>query len=101
MVDRVMVDQSATPAAAGAEALRQHADDGREILTPERAVRPGTADHRIELVLVPLARGDLRDDLLRQHVERLFGDRQPIELAARDAVEQRGALDQVIARERE
>ena len=67
----------------------------------KRAVRPGAAHQRVQLVLAPLARGDLGDDLLRQHVERPLGDRQPVELAAPDAVEQRGALDQIVARERE
>ena len=50
---------------------------------------------------MPFARGDFGDDLLRQHVERLFRNRQPIELAAADAVEQRRAFDQLVARERE
>ena len=64
------------------------------------AIGPGAAHQREELVLAPLARGDLGDDLLRQHVERLLGDRQPVELAAPDAVEQRRAFDQLVARER-
>ena len=101
MVDGVVMDQRAAPAAPGAEAFGQHADHGREILARQRAVRPGAADQRIQLVLVPFARRDLGDDLLRQHVERLLGDRQPVELAAAHAVEQRRALDQLVARERE
>ena len=39
----------------------------------------------MQLVLVPFACGDLGDDLLREHVERLLGDRQPVELAAATA----------------
>ena len=50
---------------------------------------------------MPLLRGDFGDDLLRQHVERLLGDRQPIELAAANAVEQRPAFDELVARQRE
>ena len=52
----------------------------------ELAIRPGAPHQREQLVLVPLARGDLGDDLLRQHVERLLaGSRSAIELAAAHA----------------
>src|SRR4029453_12317384 len=49
----------------------------------------------------PFGRGDLGDDLLREHIERLSWNRQPIELAAMHRVEQRRALDQLVARKRE
>ena len=49
----------------------------------------------------PFGRGDLGDDLLREDVERLARNRQPVELAARDRIEQRRALDQLVARQRE
>src|SRR6266536_1341337 len=88
----------ATPAAAGAEAVRQHAHHRREILPRQRAIGRGTAHERIEFVLVPFARGHFGDDLLRQHIERLLRDREAVELAAADAVEQRRALHQLIAR---
>ena len=65
------------------------------------AIGPGAADEREHLVFAHLARGDLGDDLLRQHVERTRWHGEAIELAAVDAVEERGALDELIARERE
>ena len=40
---------------AGAEAFRQHGDDGGEILARQRAVGPGAAHQRVELVLAPFA----------------------------------------------
>ena len=64
------------------------------------AIGPGAPDQGEQLVLRPFPRRDLRHDLLRQHVERTFGQDQPIELAAADAVEQGGALDQLVARQR-
>ena len=44
VVDGVVVDQRAAPAAPGAEAFRQHAHDGREILARQLAIGPGAAD---------------------------------------------------------
>ena len=75
--------------------------DGVEILARQVAIGPGAAHQREQLVLAPFARADLGDDLLRQHVERLLGDREAIELAAAHAVEQRRAFDQLVARQRE
>ena len=54
-----------------------------------------------QLVLAVLARGDLGDDLLREHVERMFGNAQAIELAAAHGIEQRDAVDQLVAAARE
>ena len=101
VVDRVAMDQRAAPAAAGGEAFGQHAHDGVEVLARESAIRPGAAHASNRAVLGPFLRRDLGDDLLRQHVERLLRDGQPIELAAAHAVEQRRAFDQVVARQRE
>ena len=50
---------------------------------------------------MPFACGDLGHDLLREHVERLLGDRQAVEFAAGDGIEQRRALDEVVTRQRE
>jgi hypothetical protein len=101
VIDAVVVDERAAPATAGAEALGQHRDQSCEILPGERAIGPSAPDERIELVLGPLARGHFGHDLLRQHVERLLENRQPIELAARGAVEKGGAFHQIVAGERE
>ncbi len=101
MVDRVVLDQRAAPAAPGAETVGQHADDSSKIRPRQVPVGPGAAQQRVELVLVPFPSGGLGDDLLRQHVERPSGDRQPVELTAADAVEQGSAFDQLVARQRE
>ncbi len=74
---------------------------GREIVAGKSAIRPGTAYKSIQLVLVPFACGDLGHDLLREHVERLLGNRQPVQLAAGDGIEQRRALHEIITRQRE
>ena len=99
-IDRIVMDQRAAPAAACGEALGQHAHDSSEILARQVAIRPGAPQQREQLVLVPLPRGDFRDDLLREHIERLRGNAQPVEFAAPHAVEQRGALHQIVARQR-
>ena len=49
---------------------------------------------------MPFARGHFRDDLLGQHVERLFRNDKPVELAAANAVEQRRTLHQLVAGQR-
>ena len=95
------MDQRPPPAATGAKALGQHADDRDKIFAPQRPVWPGTTHQREELVLLPLPRRDLGDDLLRQHIERLFGDREAIELAAIDTIQQGRALDELVTRQRE
>ncbi len=91
------MNEGPAPAAAGAEPVSQHHQHGGEILAQQRSVGPSAADQRIELVLVPLLSGDLGDDLLRQDIERLLREDQPVELAAAHTVEQRGALDELIA----
>src|ERR1700686_572302 len=96
-----MMDQRTTPATTGAETLGQHGHDGRKIRPRQRAIGPSAADERIELVLAPFLRGDLGDDLLREDVERLLRDAEPIEFAAVNAVDEGRALHQLVARERE
>ena len=99
-IDRVAMDERAAPAAAGGEALGQHPDDRVEIVARERAEGPGAPEQVEERRFRPILRRDFRDDLLGEHVERLLGDRKPVELAAADAVEERGAFDEIVARER-
>src|SRR4051794_39505769 len=96
-----MMDQRAAPPAARAEALGEHADDCLEILTRQVAVRPGAAETVEQRILAPVLGGDFGHDLLRQYIERPFRNSQSVEFAASDAVEQRRALDQIIARQRE
>ena len=101
-VDGVVVHERAVAAAARAVAFGEHAARARRT---RRACRSrygqARAHQREQLVLVPLARRDFGHDLLRQHVEGLAGHAQPVELAAPHRSEQRRALDQVVARQRE
>ncbi len=101
VVDRVVMDQRPAPAAAGGEALGQHAQHGGEVGAIEGAIRPGAAEAFEQRRLRPVLRRDLGHDLLRQHIERLVRHRQQIELAAAHAVEQGDAFAQLVARERE
>src|SRR4030095_3046746 len=65
------------------------------------AVRPRVAEARVQRFRVPLARRDLRNDLLRKHVHRRVRHADTVELAAPRAAEQDGTLDEIVARERE
>ena len=94
------MDGRAAPAAPGREALGQHADDGVEIGPLERAKRPGAPQPLVERRLRPVLRRDFGDDLLGEHVERPARNGQAVELAAADAVDQRGAFDEIVARQR-
>ena len=101
-VHRVVVDQRPAPAAPAGEAFRQHGDERGEILAFQRAVGPGPARQGVELVLVPLlgARPRRRSAAPARRAAHP-GCIEPVELAAPDAVDQRRALDEVVARERE
>ena len=91
----------AAAAALGADAVGQHAHHGVEIPALEIAVWIRAAHEREQLVLAVFARRHFGDDLLREHVERMFGDVQAVELAAAHGIEQRGAVDELVAAARE
>ena len=92
------MDQRATSAASGRKALPQHTNDGIELRALEAPIRPSTPAERIQLLLTPFARADLSHDLLRQHVQGLFGDGDAVELAALAGSDQRRAFDQIVSR---
>jgi hypothetical protein len=92
-----MMDQCATPAPSRAEAMSQHADYGCEIALRQIPIRPSAPDESQQFILFPIARRDLRHDLLRQNIERLVWYGETVKLASADAVEQRRALNQFIA----
>ena len=94
------MDERAAPAPAGGEAFGQHADDRVEILAGQLAEGPGPPHAVVKRCLRPILRRDFGHDLLRKHVERPVRDDQPIKLPTTNAVEQRGAFDQIVARER-
>src|ERR1700685_4147256 len=87
VVDGIVVDQRATPAAAGGESLGQHVYDRGKVLLCQRAVRPGTAQPFVQRRLGPVLCCELRNDLLGQHVKRLVRNGQSIEFATSDAVQ--------------
>ena len=62
--------------------------------------RPGAAQPIIKLRLWPILRRDFRDDLLGEHVERPVGHDEAVKLAATHAVDERRALDEIVARKR-
>ena len=91
----------AAAAALGVDAFGEHAHHGVEILALEIAVRIRAAHEIEQLVLAVFARRDFGDDLLREHVERMLGDAQAVELAAAHGIEQRDAVDELVAAARE
>ena len=93
------MNERATAPPPGGEALGEHPDDGVEVVARERAERPGAPQPVVERGFRPILRRDFGDNLLGKHVERPVGDLQPVELAAADAVDQRRAFDEVVARE--
>ena len=56
---------------------------------------------RVEVVGLPFLRAGLGDDLLREDVEREARELDRVELAGADGGEERGALDELVARQRE
>ncbi len=100
-VHRVAVDVGCAVSAARREAVGQHPHDVEKLLAREIRIRVRATHEIVEIAFGPFGRRDLGDDLLREHVERLFWNRQPVELATGNGIEQRRALDELVARERE
>ena len=63
--------------------------------------RPCAPQPVVELSLRPVLSRDFGDDLLGEHVQGLGRDRETVEFAAADAVDQRRAFDEIVARQRE
>ena len=68
-------------AASGREAVGRHLHHRVEIGSRDIPVRPRASHEREEIVLRVFGRRRLRDDLLRQHVERRVVRHDAIELA--------------------
>ncbi len=64
----------------------------------EIAIRIGAAYGVEEIVFVPIFGGAHGHDLLREDVERRFGNREAVEFALAHGAHQRGAFEQFIAR---
>ena len=97
-VDAVVVHVCAAPPSARREALGQHLHDGVEVLPREVTVRIGAAHQVEERILLPFLAGHGRDDLLRENVERVVRDDQPVERPPARGPHERGALDQLVTR---
>jgi hypothetical protein len=95
------VDERAPPAAARGDAVAQHGDDVVEVLPREPPVRPRAAHQREEIVRADLARRHRGDALLRQDVERVLGDAEPVQLPRAHGAHGGRGLHEVVARERE
>ena len=99
-VDDVAVQVRGAPAPPGRESAGEHRQKLPPSLAVEIPVRPGATHRREQRVLAPVLGRDHGDDLLREDVERMHRHVQRIELAAPHRVEYRGALDELVPRER-
>ena len=100
-VDRVVEHVAAALTAPGLHAVRRELDHLVERLAGEIAVRRGAAHQLVELVGAPLACADLGHDLLGQDVERQHRRLDGVEDPGAHRAEQRGALQQLVARQGE
>src|SRR2546421_321500 len=83
-VHLVAMDERTPPAASGRKSFRGHRDHGVEAVAREIAIRPRPPDECEQIVLRVVAARRLRDDLLRQDVERRIVADDAVELAAAD-----------------
>ena len=95
-----MVYERTVATAPCAESRREHLEHRIEVLALKTPVRIGAPDELKQCLLVPFLCGDFRGDLLREHIERIAGDVQLVELAAAHRIEERRALHEIIARQR-
>jgi hypothetical protein len=100
-VDGIAVDVRRAMTAARGESFGDHAHDRQVLVAGQRRIRLRPRENVEQRTLAPLGRRHLGDDLLREHVERLRRDREAIELAAAHRIEERRALDELVARQRE
>ena len=102
MVDPVVMNQRAAPAAPCGEPLGQHRHNRVEILARQLPVGPGAAEQRVKLVLAAtLGRRLRRRSAAPARRAAARGSSSRVELASSHAVEQRRAFDQIVARQRE
>ncbi len=97
---RVAMNERAAPPDARGVAFGQRPHDRVEDAALEIAVGPCPPEKVEKLGLLPVLSRDLGDNLLGEHVERLFWDRQPVELAPPHAVDEGDALEAIVERQR-
>src|SRR5581483_8045097 len=78
--------------------LRQHVKDALEHFARQMAVRIRAADQGEQVVFAPFLSRTGGNDLLRQYVERAFGNDEAVEIAMIYGTNQGCAFDQFIAR---
>ena len=101
IVDAVEVQMRAAATALRREPVGDHARDTDELVERQIAIARGARQALVQLLDAPLLHADLGHDLLREHVERRGPRLDRVELVPPDAREQRRALDEVVARQRE
>jgi len=82
-------------------AFAEHRYDRVKVRALQIAIRICSPDQRKQIVLREFLASRHRDNLLRQDIERIFRNLQPVELAAADRPHQRCAFDQLVTSRRE
>ena len=98
MVHLIAMQVGAIAAAAGGDAVGKHRDDFVEIFAIEIAVWKRAAHQREQVVFLPVFGGAGGHDLLRENVQRSFGNFDAIEFAVTDGANQRATFQKFIAR---
>ena len=96
MVDSIMMNQSGSPAAFGAEPFRQHSDNFVEFLPGHIPVRISGAQQFKEGFFLTIFASGAGHDLLRQKIERLGWNLESIHLALANALNGGHALHQFV-----
>ena len=99
-VNGVPVQIRAAPAAPGVETVAEHFDDGDKLLVRQFPVRPSNGKRLIQIVFMPFAAGNLGDDLLRQHIQRLLGNGDTVQFVPLYRRQHGRAFHQIVARQR-
>src|SRR4029077_756024 len=100
MIDCVMMNQRRASSTLCAETFGKHYHNLIKFTAREIAVRPGGTDELEEFILIPIFRRSCGNDLLREHIQRFFRNRQAVELATINTTQQRHTLDQFIEAQR-
>ena len=100
-VDRVVVHVRAAGAAAGLDATGNQFDDLVELGAFELGEGRRAPHEVVQVVGLPLLRAGFGDDLLGEDVERQARELDRVELACTHRGEERGAFDELVARQRE
>src|SRR5205085_527913 len=84
------------PSAAGGDAVGEHGHDLFKVALRQVAIGISAAQYVEEVLLAPVIGGAAGDDLLRQNVQRSFGNHECVELAGFDGAYQGSAFDELV-----